>query len=248
MRTKIGEGRTSVVYREDDRAFKEYPLDHSLDAINEELRINHLISTHTQLPVSPLIATNQPYVLSMKYLGSETMTSKMLNREKNIVEDLVDLQLSVFKFRDLPLDNIHIRYQRRISSSRRLTQEQKEISLDILASLTFEPILVHMDFHPSNLIYCDGQYWIIDWVNAGLANPLLCIGRTFILLHYHAYRRSQKYLTLISKKTGWSKEIIRKIAIIQAADRIMETEDPFEVSFMSEYIEKESNSENNRKV
>jgi|GEM_PF-3297857 hypothetical protein len=242
MRILIGEGRTSSVYREADRAYKEYPLDHSLDEINEELRINHVISTHTQLPVHPLIATDQPNILCMKYLGSETMTSKMLNREKNVVEDLVGLQLSVFKYRDLPLDNIHMRLHRRISTSQRLTQIQKEVSLDILSSLTFEPILAHMDFHPSNLIYCDGQYWIIDWVNAGLANPRLCVGRTYILLLYHAYRRSQKYLTLISKKTGWSKEIIRKIAIIQAADRIMETDDPFEISFMSEYIEKECNS------
>lgn len=237
MKTMIGKGRTSEVYKDEDRAFKVYPSDHPMDFIKEELRVNQVIAQHTQLPMDPLVATDEPFVLKMKYLGTETMTSKMLNREKNVVEDLINLQLSIFQYKDLPLHNIHERYHHRISSSQRLTKEQKELALQVLSSVPYEPTLAHMDFHPDNLIFFDGHYWIIDWVNAGSANPLLCIARTYIILHYHALRRSQKYLTLISKKTGWSKELIRKVALIQATDRIMETDDLREVEFMNAYIE-----------
>ena len=237
MKTIIGTGRTSKVYKEDDSAYKVYPMDYPLEIIREELRVNQIIAQNTRLPMDPLVATDSPYVLQMKYLGIETMTLKMLNREKNVVEDLVDLQLSVFQYKDLPLHDIHERYHRRISSSQQLTKEQKECALAVLSSVEFEPTLAHMDFHPNNLIFHNGQYWILDWVNAGCANPLLCIARTYILLHYHAQRRAQKYLSLMSKKNGWTKELILKVAIIHAADRIMETDDSREVRFMSTYIE-----------
>jgi thiamine kinase-like enzyme len=239
MKTIIGKGRTSEVFKEDDRAYKIYPFDFPLEVIQEELRVNQIIAKHTQLPMDPLVATDSPYVLQMKFFGTETMTSKMLNREENVVEDLVNLQMSVFQYKDLPLHNIHERYQRRISASQ-LTQNQKDIALNVLSELTYQPTLVHMDFHPNNLIFHDGQYWILDWVNAGCANPLLCIARTYILLHYHAQRRAQKYLTLMSKRNGYSKQLIRKVAIIQAADRIMETDDPRESGFMSAYIKEVS--------
>jgi len=236
MKTIIGKGRTSEVFKEDDKAYKIYSFDHPLEVIREELRVNQIIAQNTRLPMDPLVATDSPYVLQMKYLGMETMTSRMLKREKNVVEDLVDIQLSIFQYKDLPLHNIHERYHYRISSSQKLTKEQKELALQVLSSIPFEPTLAHMDFHPNNLIFHNGHYWIIDWVNAGCANPLLCVARTYILLHYHAQRRAQKYLSLMSKKNGWTKELIRKAAIIQAADRIMETDEPWEIGFMSAYI------------
>ena len=238
MKNLIGKGRTSEVYEEHQQAYKIYADDYPIEFIQEEIRVNHVISTHTQLPMDPVVATEYPHVLTMKYLGTETMTKRMLNREKNVVEDLVDMQLSVFKYHDLPLHNLHERYHRRISSSTVLKENQKMRALEVLASIPYEPTLVHMDFHPFNLIFFQDQYWIVDWVNAGLANPLLCIARTYILLHYHAQRRGQKYLSLMSRKMGLSKERIREAAIIQAADRIMETDDPHEQGFMGAYIEK----------
>jgi hypothetical protein len=86
MKTMIGKGRTSEVYKDEDRAFKVYPSDHPMEYIKEELRVNQMIAQHTQLPMDPLVATDEPFVLKMKYLGTETMTSKMLNREKMLLK------------------------------------------------------------------------------------------------------------------------------------------------------------------
>ena len=236
MKTLIGKGKTSEVYVENDLAYKHYDENRPISYIEEELRINRVISTLTKLPMSPLLPTSDPYVIQMKYLGNETMTHRMLNRQPNVIEDLIDLQLSVFQYRDLPLLNIHDRYQRRISSGTTLSDQEKLTALNILNDLPFQTTLAHMDFHPSNILFYEDKYWIIDWVNAGLANPLLCVARTYILLHYHALRRSQKYLTVLSKRTGWTKETIRKAAIIQAADRILESDDADEIACMQNYI------------
>ncbi len=236
VKTLIGKGKTSEVFLENQWAFKQYDEHHPISYIQEEMRINHIISTQTALPICPLLPTQNPYILQMKYLGNETLTHRMLNRHPNVIEDLIDLQLSVYHYQELPLHNIHERYHRRISSSVILTNLEKTFALGVLADLPFQPTLTHMDFHPGNILYHENQYWIIDWVNAGLANPLLCVARTYILLHYHALRRSQKYLTVLSKRTGWTKELIRKAAIIQAADRIMESDDPDEIKFMKNYI------------
>lgn len=236
MKTLIGKGKTSEVYVENNLAYKHYDENRPISYIEEELRINRVISTLTKLPMSPLLPTSDPYVIQMKYLGNETMTHRMLNRQPNVIEDLIDLQLSVFQYRDLPLLNIHDRYQRRISSGTTLSDQEKLTALSILNDLPFQTTLAHMDFHPSNILFYEDKYWIIDWVNAGLANPLLCVARTYILLHYHALRRSQKYLTVLSKRTGWTKETIRKAAIIQAADRIIESDDVDEIACMQNYI------------
>lgn len=236
MKTLIGKGKTSEVYVENNLAYKHYDENRPISYIEEELRINRVISTLTKLPMSPLLPTTDPYVIQMKYLGNETMTHRMLNRQPNVIEDLIDLQLSVFQYRDLPLLNIHDRYQRRISSGTTLSDQEKLTALNILNDLPFQTTLAHMDFHPSNILFYEDKYWIIDWVNAGLANPLLCVARTYILLHYHALRRSQKYLTVLSKRTGWTKETIRKTAIIQAADRILESDDADEIACMQNYI------------
>lgn len=236
MKTLIGKGKTSEVYVENNLAYKHYDENRPISYIEEELRINRVISTLTKLPMSPLLPTSDPYVIQMKYLGNETMTHRMLNRQPNVIEDLIDLQLSVFQYRDLPLLNIHDRYQRRISSGTTLSDQEKLTALNILNDLPFQTTLAHMDFHPSNILFYEDKYWIIDWVNAGLANPLLCVARTYILLHYHALRRSQKYLTVLSKRTGWTKETIRKTAIIQAADRILESDDADEIACMQNYI------------
>ena len=236
MKILIGKGKTSEVYVENNLAYKHYDENRPISYIEEELRINRVISTLTKLPMSPLLPTSDPYVIQMKYLGNETMTHRMLNRQPNVIEDLIDLQLSVFQYRDLPLLNIHDRYQRRISSGTTLSDQEKLSALSILNDLPFQTTLAHMDFHPSNILFYEDKYWIIDWVNAGLANPLLCVARTYILLHYHALRRSQKYLTVLSKRTGWTKETIRKAAIIQAADRILESDDADEIACMQNYI------------
>lgn len=123
----------------------------------------------------------------------------------------------------------------KIYSSSLLTQTQKEQVLEVFDSLSFEPSLAHMDFHPHNLKYYQGNYWILDWVNAGLANPLLCIAQTYILLHYHAPRRCQKHFSLVVNRMRAGKQRIREAAIIQAADRIMETDDPHERGFIHAY-------------
>ncbi len=237
MKTLIGKGKTSEVYVENDLAYKHYDEERPISYIEEELRINRVISTLTKLPMSPLLPTSDPYIVQMKYLGNETMTHRMLDRQPNVIEDLINLQLSVFEYNELPLLNIHERYQHRISSSTKLSDQEKLSALSILNDLPFQSTLAHMDFHPSNILFYENKYWIIDWVNAGLANPLLCVARTYILLHYHAFRRSQKYLTVLSKRTGWTKEMIRKVAVIQAADRIMESDDAQEIIFMRNYIQ-----------
>ena len=236
LKTLIGKGKTSEVFLENGWVYKQVDVHHPILYIEEELRVNQVVSSFTRLPMSPLFPTQSPYILQMKHLGNETLTHRMLNRHSNVIEDLIDLQLSVYQYQELPLLNIHERFHRRISSSEILTCQEKTFALGVLADLPFQPILTHMDFHPSNILYHDNQYWIIDWGSAGLANPLLCVARTYILLHFHALRRSQKYLTVLSKRTGWTMELIRKAAIIQAIDRIMESDNPDEITFMKNYI------------
>ena len=60
--------------------------------------------------------------------------------------------------------------------------------------------LSHFDLHFSNIMYDRYNYFIIDWANAKLGNPILDIARTYVVLRQYAFRLSDKYLKMISKE------------------------------------------------
>ena len=71
--------------------------------------------------------------------------------------------------------------------------------------------LSHFDLHFSNIMYDRYNYFIIDWANAKLGNPILDIARTYVVLRQYAFRLSDKYLKMISKELS-----IELISLTQA--------------------------------
>ena len=52
-------------------------------------------------------------------------------------------------------------------------------------------------------MYDHTDYYIIDWINAKLGNPVLDIARTYIILKQYAQRLANKYLKAIVKKGNY---------------------------------------------
>lgn len=49
-------------------------------------------------------------------------------------------------------------------------------------------------------MYAHSEYYIIDWINAKLGNPVLDIARTYVVLKQYAQRQANKYLKMIVQK------------------------------------------------
>ncbi len=53
-----------------------------------------------------------------------------------------------------------------------LDQEMKMRIIDLIESLPEDTSVCHGDPNPNNIMICDGEYKLIDWVNAGIGNPM----------------------------------------------------------------------------
>lgn len=73
--------------------------------------------------------------------------------------------------------------------------------------------------HLLNVICVDSEYYIVDWVNSKLANPILDIARTYIVLKQYASRLANKYLKLMLAKRKYTLDeaniAIRLMAILR---------------------------------
>lgn len=73
--------------------------------------------------------------------------------------------------------------ERKISDVKELSEPERLRVLEILADLPDRDRIYHGDFHPGNVIVgVNGQHMVLDWANAGTADPLADVARTWLLI------------------------------------------------------------------
>jgi len=222
-RTIIGEGKTAKVYLENGFAYKVFNENHPIDWIEYEVHIQNEIEQHTKLPVLSYTLNKSEREIRMPYIKGIELTERILKEKyKNGLEDLITLQLSVYKYQNLNLPNGHLVFLKHFQHSK-IPDEYRNIGIEYLNAIPYQPTLCHFDMHFSNILY-DGNYTIIDWVNAKLANPILDVARSFVILRQYAYRLSSKYLRIMMKKMDFSEIEMNKAIVVMAILRIIEVE------------------------
>lgn len=162
---------------------------------------------------------NETKELKMDFIAGETLADLMRHKKyKKSLEDLVDVQESVYKYSNLKLNQAHRVLKKTIKESD-LQDELKDIGLTLLNQIEPKNSLCHFDMHLLNVICVDSEYYIVDWVNSELANPILDIARTYIVLKQYASRLANKYLKLMLAKRKYTLDeaniAIRLMAILR---------------------------------
>jgi tRNA A-37 threonylcarbamoyl transferase component Bud32 len=123
-----------------------------------------------------------------------------------------------------------------LNASEYLDNAIKQFLLGILAELPEQNYLCHGDFHPGNIIFSDGTYYLIDWSAASRGDFVSDIAHTYILLKVvpcvpgvgffmHAIQRflgkimAKKYLKHIRRIRPFAYDIFNKWVLIKAAER-----------------------------
>lgn len=83
-------------------------------------------------------------------------------------------------------------------------------------------VLCHLDYHFLNLMFAKDEYYIIDWINAKLGNPIYDFARTYVILYQYANRASKKYLTMVKKLKSFSILELQKAIYVMAVHRLTE--------------------------
>ena len=233
-RKLIGKGRVSSIYSDGLNAFKTYPSDYSLDWIMYEYKIHNEVYKKTNLPLLKYELIESDKEIKMDIINGLSLADRM-RKQKYLygLDDLISLQKDIFKYSDLNIPDAFATFEKRIKESN-LEDAIKDKALQSLYSIEKMNILCHFDLHFENIMYDGNKYFIIDWVNALLSNPILDIARVYIILKQYAKRLAYKYLNNVTKQLNINKiDVIKSLPII-ASLRLLENDD---ISFNKTLIE-----------
>jgi len=225
----IGQGATTTVYRDGNKAVKLYTNSSPNEAENEAKRQRFAISAG--LPVPAIHGVRQvndnAVALDMEYIsGKPLMQPKMdKNERNNAIETLVKLQCIVHKVSAKGQPKQVDELGQKIKSTS-LSESKKSQLLELLQRLSTDSNnLCHGDFHPLNILYDGERHWIIDWVDSTAGNPLADACRTYLIFKQFITRQAGVYLRSFCKEINVKSENILIWLPIIAAARLNENLD-----------------------
>lgn len=216
----IGKGRQATVYIWKGFAYKVYPDSYPIQAIASEMQLQQLISK-IDLPIAKYYETDSPYIIKMDYISGMTLTERVQNKHyPHGMEDLISLQRQVHLADDVDLPYIDKDLKMELAHMD-CTEHQKNKAMDYISQLGTANNLCHLDFHPSNLIWHNDGYTIIDWVNARRGQPVYDFARTYVILFEASYELAERYMYLL-KKAGEAGPMMSKAIYVMALWRVHE--------------------------
>lgn len=223
-RQLIGKGRISSIYSDGVNAYKTFPKNYNLDWINYEVIVQNEIYKNTKLSVVKYEINENAKEIKMDLIKGITLANRMrIDKYKNGLQDLVNIQKMIYSYSDLNIPNAHDAFIVRINNSN-LDKSIKENVIESLKSIERKNILCHFDLHFENIMFDGERYFIIDWVDAKLANPSLDVARSYIIFKEFIPSLADEYIKLVNSEISISKEEINKALPIIAAIRLLETD------------------------
>ncbi|KST99274.1 phosphotransferase [Lactococcus lactis] len=224
QRKLIAEGKTSQIYLKDSYVYKVFSASYPSSWILKEVEINNEVRNNTKLCVVHNEFIKETNEIKMEYIEGKTLGDRIKkDKYKNALDDLIDLQLSIYKYKNLKLPNAKVSLRERIIDSK-LEKEIKNKALIALDKIPSSNNLCHFDIHLLNIMFENQKYYIIDWVNAKNSHPILDIARTYVILKQYASRQSNKYLKLIIKKGGFDEELVTPAVTVMATLRLLDND------------------------
>ena len=238
---QVGQGATSKIYRDGDRAIKFYESIRYEDVLREAS--NQKAAFEAGLPVPAVIDVckleGNAVALDMEYIDGQPLLQLKMDKfeRKAAIETLVKLQCRVHKAEANNLPKQSERFMQRISQSPYLNDTDKKHLSDLLDSLdTSQNCLCHGDFHPLNILYDGSKHWIIDWVDATTGSPLADACRTYLIFKQFITRMAGIYLKAFCKEAKVKQDDVLAWLPIVAAGRMSENLDEKTRAWLMEFI------------
>lgn len=224
MKEIFKEGHMATVYIDNDIAYKTYDDFYPEEWIDKEIYIHDILIKKTSLNIIKMIKTNA-HEIKMPFLTQQTLQTGVTDKFDQIkLIDFVHLQSKINAYVALELENAHIVYKRWILMSQ-LGIDIKNKALKILENLEYKNHLCHFDYQPSHVVISHDKYFIVDWIHAKLANPILDMASTYIILRLKAYKLAHQYLYKLIDMMNIKKEDIYQVIPLMAAVKMIETDD-----------------------
>ena len=218
---EIGKGAQAVVYYYNGFAYKVYKNDYPIEWVRNEILIQDEINK-TNLPLIQYYETEEPNVIKMDFINGVTLGDRILKEKyKNGVEDVIKLQKEIHMITDVNLPSMKYCAINDIKLLQ-IDPYKKDIAFKFLEEIPDKKSLLHLDFHFLNIMYSKEKYYIIDWINAKIGNPIYDFARSYVIMNEYVFRISQKYLSLITKDKSIDSTNLKKAVYVMALLRLRE--------------------------
>jgi len=219
----IGQGATTTIYRDGNKAVKLYANAPPNAAEHEAARQQFAISSGLTVPavIGVRQVNDNAVALDMEYVnGKPLMQPKMSKDERrDAIDVLVKLQCEVHKVTAIGQPEQVSKLVHNIKHTQYILASEKVKLLAALKRLdTNANNLCHGDFHPLNILYDGSKYWIIDWVDATAGSPLADACRTYLIFKQFITCQAEIYLQTFCKEANVKmNDILAWMPIIAAA-------------------------------
>lgn len=222
-RVLIGQGKQAKVYLWNGFAYKCFQMDYPHEWIQYEMDIQKSVSK-TGLQIANYYQSEIPCSIKMDYIDGVTLADRMRNEKyKNGLEDLFEMFLKVHEKRDLDIPRLNPYLVSKISSMD-IELSIKEKALEYISDIADDNVLCHLDFHFLNLMYSKDRYYIIDWVNAKLGNPIYDFARTYVIMHEFLFRLSIRFEKMVMQNCRYGQDEWKKAVYVMAVHRLSESD------------------------
>lgn len=220
-KTLIGQGKMAKVYLWNGFAYKCFDDYYPNDWIDYEIRIQNTINK-TGLPTVNYYDSEISHSIKMDFIDGTTLGERIRHEKyRGGLEDLLLLFSQIHKIKDIDLPSLNPFLTREINKLN-VDDSMKKLATGYICDIKDENTLCHLDYHFLNLIYSHDRYYIIDWINSKIGNPIYDYARTYVILYEFANRFSKKYLNTIREQNKFNQLDFKKAIYVMALHRLSE--------------------------
>lgn len=140
---------------------------------------------------------------------------------KNSVENLFHEESKTNSVSNFNIPYLNISLVKAINSIN-IDEAIKQLAIKYIYDIKDEKILCHMDYHFFNIMYSYDKYYVIDWMDAKLGNPIYDYARSYVILYEFANEFSNIYLDAIKNQCKLDEADLRKAIYVMAVHRLAE--------------------------
>ena len=235
-RTLIGEGETAAVYLYGGYAYKCYKDGFPDEAIAYERHIQN-VAYKSGLTKVRYYDGEIPRTAKMDPVMGKNMAERLRAGESfKWEQDFISVFEKIHSGSGEGLPPLAV-YLADALEKGDLEPSQRECALKLLSEIPDGNAPCHLDYHFLNILYADGEYTVIDWINAHKGNPVLDYARSYVIMHEFARPFAQRFLQLAAEQ-GYPAEELDKAVLVMSLHRLTECKSEAVQALAAESYEK----------
>ena len=226
-RVKIGAGMMAEVYSWNGFAYKCFREGYPKEWLEFEYNQQNEVCK-SDLPIPRYYESEFPNSIKMELISGISMFDRF-NAEGGevILKDLMTWFMKIHEVKGLDLPDVSAYLYEEIDVSPVGEAEKayaRQCHAEVEQAITEEKVLCHMDYHPLNVMYENGEIRIIDWVDAKNGKPIWDFSRTYVIFYEFAPGLETKLLKQICALTGYPEDIFMKAVYVNALHRLNQSD------------------------